>query len=186
MPKPETAYALACGSVQRWQYGPIVLTLWKEHSTYHVMRTQQDCRYRIVALDNLRAMCEHASGMAHTFEVTKVSRSRVHVTYSNPDEYGRPEPITAVFPCYPSVWPDDGSDNPRVVLDCIRTIGDDQNGSGYQVIDSDIVRGPSMWRRGADAKFSTHKELQAEGIGSPVQGKCTSCVVCDAEETGRD
>lgn len=39
--------------------------------------------------------------------------------------------MIAVLPCYPSPWPDD-NDNPRVVLDVIRVIGDTWDGEGWQ------------------------------------------------------
>jgi hypothetical protein len=146
------------------------------------MRTQQDSRLRVVALDNLRAMCEHASGRAHTFQVSKVTRSRVHVTYSNPDEYGNAQPVTAVFPCYPSGWPDDAEDNPRVVLDAVRVIGDDSQGAAYPAIDADIICGPTLWRTNPTANdWRTHRQIVKDGTNSAPSGKCTSCTICDAE-----
>lgn len=65
------------------------------------MKTQFDCEIRVVSLANLEAMCAHVSGFCHRFKVEKVTRSRVHVSYSNPDEYGSESPMIAVFPCYP-------------------------------------------------------------------------------------
>jgi len=95
------------------------------------MKTQQDSTTRVVALVNLEAMCEEASGFSHRYQVTKVSRSRVHVEYSNPDEYGHEAPMTAVFPCYPSSWQGD-EENPRVVLDILRVLNDSWEGEGWQ------------------------------------------------------
>lgn len=107
--------------------------------------TQFDLTERIVSVDNLRAMCARVSGMCHRFAVEKVSRSRVHVTYSNPDEYGNAQPITAIFPCYPSTF--DGSDNPAVVLDALRVIdpGDTWAGEAWQAFEP-LMSCPMLWR----------------------------------------
>jgi len=84
------------------------------------MNTHFDKKVRVVSLENLKAMCDRASGECHRFEVTKVTRSRVHVTYSNPDEYAVDHPVTAVYPIYPNVFE---SENPSVVLDVITMYG---------------------------------------------------------------
>lgn len=95
----------------------------------------------MVALENLRAMCEHVSGTCHRYWIEKVSRSRVHVGYSNPDEYGHESPMFAVFPCYPS----DDADNPHVVLDYLNVVHDSRDGEGWQCFE--ILRDcPVMWR----------------------------------------
>ena len=93
------------------------------------MKTQFDGNRRVVSLSNLKAMCERVSGTCHRFAVSKVSRSRVHVEYSNPDEYGNEDPMTAVFPCYPSF------DTVAVVLDIVRVINDTWHGEGWQSFD---------------------------------------------------
>ena len=115
------------------------------------MRTQQDHKVRVLALDNLREMCKAASGTAHRYWIEKVSRSRVHVGYSNPNEYGSESPMFAVLPCYPSPWSQDGTDNPRVVLDVTRVLHDSHNGEGWQAFDMvwqyTATRGPDgAWR----------------------------------------
>lgn len=146
------------------------------------MRTQFDSRVRVVALDNLRAMCAKASGWAHQYEVSKVSRSRVHVTYSNPDEYGNPRPVTAVFPCYPSIHDYDDTDNPRIVLDALRVIGDDDHGTAYQSIDAAVIQAPSVWRANAASPFYTHREMIGAKIAdASTAAPCRSCVLCDAK-----
>lgn len=107
------------------------------------MKTQMDQRTRIVALANLHAMCERASGMCHRYEVSKVSRSRVHVTYSNPDEYGNDRPVTAVFPALPGFAGD--PDNLQVVIGkMLRTIGGTDE-YDYQAFDA-IVCSPVLYR----------------------------------------
>ena len=95
------------------------------------MKTQSDSKVRVVSLTNLEAMCEHVSIMCHKYSVSKVSRSRVHVEYSNPNEYGSDRPIYAVFPCIPS----GDKDNPQVVLEFVNVLeGNDRslNGEGWQ------------------------------------------------------
>lgn len=96
------------------------------------MKTQEDNIVRMLALDNLRAMCEAASGMCHRYWIEKVSRSRVHVGYSNPDEYGNENPMYVVLPSFPSPWPDDNRDNPRVLVETMRVINDTRDGEGWQ------------------------------------------------------
>ena len=113
------------------------------------MRTQQDTKVRLVALDNLEAMCKHVSGWSHTYSVVKVSRSRVHVEYSNPDEYGHQSPMVAVFPCYPSPWGDD-AENPRVVLDMMRVVNDTEDGEGWQYF-TPLLDCPELFRSNADS-----------------------------------
>lgn len=99
------------------------------------MQTQSDNKVRIVTLANLEAMCIYVSGMCHKYQISKVSRSRVHVEYSNPDEYGNPRPIYAVFPCIPGNNKTDDKDNPRVLLEFLNVLeGNDRsyNGEGWQ------------------------------------------------------
>ena len=85
------------------------------------LRTQADMTERVVALANLIAMCNRISGMCHKFEVVKLASHSVHVQYSNPDEYGRNEPVTAVYPAFKNSF--DGKDNPFVILHAVRYIG---------------------------------------------------------------
>lgn len=81
------------------------------------MKTQFDHKYRVVGLNNLEAMCERLSGMAHRFQINKVTANRAYVQYSNPDEYGTEKPIIAVLPA----WPD--YDNTAVVLHPVKFTG---------------------------------------------------------------
>jgi hypothetical protein len=138
------------------------------------MKTQQDCKERVVALENLEAMCKRISGICHRYEVTKVSRSRVHVTYSNPDEYGYENPMTAVFPCYPSGWPDD-KDNPRVVLDYLRVINDTWDGEGWQAFEQ-LRDCPTLWR--GEKGWRSHKQIREDGDDRRLDLPDT-CVICD-------
>jgi len=120
------------------------------------MKTQFDYHVRIVSLENLRAMCARAGGTCHTYEISKISRSRVHVTYSNPNEYGTPDPITAVFPCYPSTH--EGSENPAVIIgEMIRCIGD-KDGYGYQAFDL-LTCGQPVYRDPSTGAWSTRLEI---------------------------
>lgn len=128
------------------------------------MKTQQDTRVRMVALVNLVAMCDRISGMSHRFTVDKVSRSRVTVCYSNPSEYGSPQPVYAVYPCYPSGWHDD-SDNPRIVLDALRFYG----GRGqYGDLDAEsqafmqLTDCPVLWRRNDSDPWRSESEIMRD------------------------
>lgn len=131
------------------------------------MKTQQDHSVRIVALENLRAMCGRVSGMCHNYHVVKVSRSRIHVEYSNPDEYGHDNPMTAVFPCYPSCWPGD-EDNPRVVLDIMRVINDSWDGEGWQAF-STLLDCPQVWRDPDGKGWSSEREILQDQTGATIE-----------------
>lgn len=139
------------------------------------METQQDTKVRMIALANLRAMCKRVSGVAHRFEVTKVTRSRVHVTYTNPDEYGRERPVTAVYPCYPSKWTDD-AENPRVTLDALRHFGGTDS-EDWQAFTA-LTDAPTLWRDPDRIEWRTHAEIMKKGnlVGDT---NADNCVVCD-------
>ena len=149
------------------------------------MTTQQDSKVRLVALENLKAMCAHVSGWAHTYQVTKITRSRVHVEYSNPDEYGNARPMTAVFPAYPSNWPQDGADNPRVVLDPIRMYGHSPDWQDFYLLESC----PSVWRDYPQPnveRWESHSAIlkrqgKTEIENRTPSGNCPSCTVCDVK-----
>lgn len=108
------------------------------------MKTQQDTTVRLVALENLKAMCEHVSGTCHRYWVERVTRSRVWVGYSNPNEYGSERPMFAVLPCFPSDFADD-AENPRVLLDPLRIVHDDADGEGWQSFGM-LWECPTLWR----------------------------------------
>jgi len=144
------------------------------------MKTQSDQKVRVVALENLRAMCKRLSSVCHRFTVSKVSCSRVHVEYSNPNEYGSENPMTAVYPCYPSGWHGD-EDNPRVVLDGLRVINDQWDGDGWQAFEP-LVDCVTLWR-GADEKmWETHAEIRKAGRDKRRTDLPDSCIVCDVKE----
>jgi hypothetical protein len=141
------------------------------------MKTQFDWKHRVVSLENLKAMCERVSGTVHTYRVTKVTRSRVHVDYSNPDEYGTPDPITAVYPCYPSV------EQVAIVLDAVRYIND-RDDYGYQAFDQ-LVDCVTLWRHADESGaeiWESHREIVARGIAH--EGYRDTCVVCDLPKGG--
>lgn len=141
------------------------------------MRTQQDTSVRMVALSNLKAMCERVSGsMCHHFTVSRVTANRVHVTYSNEDEYAVEHPMTAVFPCYPSAWLED-KDNPRVVLDILRVLHDNWHGEGWQAF-SILLDCPTLWHDGTEKDWQSHREIRAAGNDNR-QGLPDTCTVCD-------
>lgn len=133
------------------------------------MKTQRDSKTRIVALENLKAICERASGFCHTFEVSKVSRSRVHVEYSNPSEYGTPKPMTAVFPAIPNPW-DKTGENPYVLIgELMRVLGDNWDGEGWQAFEP-VVNGPELFRNGpgddSAETWQTREEIETAKAGA--------------------
>jgi len=71
-------------------------------------------------------MCSDVSGFCHRYSIVNVSRNRVTVEYSNPNEYGTEYPMRAQFPCYAN-----GSLF-LVVLDITRITGDNWDGEGWQ------------------------------------------------------
>lgn len=110
----------------------------------------------MVALENLRAMCQQVSTTCHRYHVSKVTRSRVHVEYSNPDEYGHERPMTAVFPSYPSRWPGD-EENPRVLLEIMRVLNDSWHGEGWQAFDV-LLDCPELWRNPEDDSWNRREQ----------------------------
>ena len=90
--------------------------------------SQFDHRIRVVSLANLHAMCARVSGTCHTFTVDDPAvhpapsgdALSVRVTYSNPTEYGTPEPISIVFPVVYIYGPD----SPAVILEGIDWLDD--------------------------------------------------------------
>lgn len=142
------------------------------------MLTQSDSKTRIVSLSNLRAMCKRTSAMCHRYRVIKVSRSRAHIEYSNPNEYGSDRPIVAVCAVIPGYTTDDrrvanGSEvNPRVILDPITylTGNDPEIYDPYQAF-IPILDCPSLWRSGPDAEdWQTHSEIR------PIDDRCTCAI----------
>ena len=152
------------------------------------MKTHEDGMYRVVSLDNLVAMCEAASGTCHRYWIAKVSRSRVHVGYSNPDEYGNEAPMYAILPCFPSGWPGD-AENPRVLIHCMRVIGDSWNGAGWQAFEG-LWGFTVLWP--TDAGVQHRETLPLDDVGAPymahlravhaayhkVHGGAENCHVC--------
>ncbi len=134
------------------------------------MKTQYDGKSRVVAVENLRAMCEHVSGTCHRYWIETVSRSRVTIGSSNPDEYARERHMFAVFPCVPNPFDKDG-DNPFVLLtgpgSLLRVVNDDRDGEGWQCFQ--ILRDcPVMFRR-TDENRDTWRAHEEESIIDAVQ-----------------
>lgn len=157
------------------------------------MRTQQDHVVRVLALDNLRAMCKHASGMSHTFWIDKVSRSRIHVGYSNPSEYGTPSPVYAVLPCYPSPWPGDSdrsNPNPRVILDIARILHAGNDSEAWQLFEPlwtlyashDGTRQWKIVECETDAASTAHLRAQHRAYHAKYDNGAT-CEVCRDTDT---
>ena len=128
------------------------------------MSTQQDYKVRVVALENLRAMCERASGMSHRYYVESFSRSAVRLTYSNPNEYGTERPMTMILRAWPSDFAGD-KENPRVILEPGRVIHDTEDGEGWQSF-SPVLDGPELWREGLSGVWGTREELDTRMLKS--------------------
>ncbi len=124
------------------------------------MRLQGDTNERVVYLDNLEAMCKQVSGMAHRFWVEKVTRARVYVAYSNPDEYGNENAFLAVFPLIPANAGDENRDNPRVVLTIMDTKYEPSNhhGEGWQCFQL-LMDCPVLWRNPETKQWMTQETI---------------------------
>lgn len=144
------------------------------------MQTQFDQNKRVISIHNLTAMCDRISGVCHRFAVDKVTRSRVHVSYSNPDEYGNENPMVAVFPCYPAGW-----DTTAVILDITRIINDTWDGEGWQAFQP-LLDCPTLWAdldNGQFHNWQSHAELIAAGrTAANNPDTCTRCDVNRSEE----
>lgn len=114
------------------------------------MKTQYDGSMRVVTLANLLAMADNASGVCHNYKVVKRTPNRVWLQYSNPDEYGTPHPMNAVFPVFPNEFE---KQNPFIVLHFIRVEHDNCNGEGWQSFDP-VTCCPPMTRQTSDAPWT--------------------------------
>lgn len=125
------------------------------------MKTQFDHNQRVVSLANLEAMCDRVSGTCHRYQVVKVTTNRVHVEYSNPDEYANDRPMLAVLPCWPADFND--KDNRAVALTILRVVGDSWDGEGWQAFDTVFDCRP-LYRHCADASapWQTTYEILVE------------------------
>lgn len=119
------------------------------------MKSQFDWKKRIVSAENLRAMCDRISGTCHRFAVDRVTANRVHVRYSNPDEYGSDRPVTAVYPAYSQ---GQDTENPAVVLDLLRTTGgtDSEDWQAFEQINDC----PVLWRNPNSGQWETEYEIR--------------------------
>jgi hypothetical protein len=155
------------------------------------MKTQSDQKLRTVSLDNLHAMCERISGWSRAYRVESVSRSRCHVSYCNPDEYGSPRPIVAVLPVLPgwldtcragsagSAAPVGDRENPRIVLEPLRYLYVADVVDPWQEF-LPLLDCPTLWRTTAGV-WRSHREERASETGFPrSRGPCQDlCTVCD-------
>ncbi len=124
------------------------------------MKTQFDSKIRVVALENLKAMCERVSGTCHRFTVVKATANRVSVQYSNPDEWANEHPITVQFPAYPSDF--DGTENPSVILHIVHLTGARGDSEAWQSFEP-LMDCPVLWRQ---PKYGKDEWLTAEEINA--------------------
>ena len=133
--------------------------------------TQYDIKIRTLALTNLEAACERVSGVCHCFKVVKVSRSRVHVQYSNPDEYGNDHPVVGIYPCIPGFE----RDTPLVVLALLRVVG---GGDDAAELFYALENCPTLYWDVSKGEWRSHLDIRRSG--DEVHGSVTcGCTVCD-------
>lgn len=129
-------------------------------------RTQGEMNIRAVTLANLQAMCERASGMAHTYSV-EMRRTVCELTYSNPDEYGNPNPYTVRLPVIRNEFE---RENPYVLFTVQSEYGGgDEHGreACFQTIESEIFDGAELFRKPDSGEWLTRAEF-AKQRGNPV------------------
>lgn len=120
------------------------------------MKIQADMSVRVVALTNLEAICERASGMAHKFWVEKVTPNRVIVGYSNPNEYGTPWPIFAHYPAFPS----GDKETPFVAIGyCLRVTGREDENDGSDQSFEQLKDMETLWRDAQSGEWATEYEV---------------------------
>ncbi len=118
------------------------------------MKTQFDSNLRVIALSNLEAMCKRISGMSHRFAVTLIAANTVTVEYSNPDEYGNPEPIKAIFPA----WKD--FDGKAVCLSPLKYVGCKGNNEEAWQAFWQLYDCPQLFRHTSDSQdWQTEYEI---------------------------
>lgn len=126
------------------------------------MKAQFDYTKRIVSLENLKAMCARISSTCHTFRVCDVTKNRVRVIYSNPDEYGSPEPIIVLFPAYEAQFGSTAEKTLCVVLDAVRYFGcTGKNEEAWQAFDQ-LYDCEKLWRKPGDGTWQTEYESLVE------------------------
>ena len=150
-------------------------------------QTQGDSSMRCVTLANLLAMCERVSGMCHRYTVDSMSftggHGSVRVSYSNPDEYGSDDPITAVFPAFRN---DFEESNPWIVIGHFLRVLNDRDGYGYQAFDA-LCDGPQLWRSRANASdWATREEIEAKQAKEPCSNGHQNdgddtCAICGTD-----
>lgn len=104
------------------------------------MKTWRNDKVNIVTMAQMEKVCNDISGTCHRFWIHKVTKNRVYIAYSNPDEYANENPMYAVFPIYPG----HEKDNENIVLDIIDVKRDYPDGEGWlnfmQIMDFDLSK----------------------------------------------
>jgi hypothetical protein len=125
------------------------------------MKLQMDTTKRVVAVANLHAMCARISGTCHTFRVAGANEHRVSVRYSNPDEYGSEEPITAVLPAY-MMGLGSNVDDYAVILDPLRYVGcTGKNEEAWQAF-HELWDCPELFQDEFDGPWHTRYEIMVK------------------------
>lgn len=116
---------------------------------------------RIVSADQLRAMCDRASGTAHTFALD-MGKTRATITYSNPDEYGSARPFALRLPIIQAFGA------PQVVLQHASEAGpgldEHDRDACYQAVDAAVLSAPDLYPVPDSSDWETmHERLQRKG-----------------------
>ena len=118
------------------------------------MKPYTDHLRRVVSFEVLDAMCEKVSGVVHTYRPVKLTERYCYIRFSNPDEYGFENPVTAVYPAYRMGIV--GQTMICVVLDPVRIINDVENVVGEAF---DRLTGcPTMHRHPKTGEWHTAEE----------------------------
>lgn len=107
------------------------------------LKSYTDHMVRVVSFEALDAMCEYVSGVSHKFCPVKLTARYCYIQYENPDEYGTPDPVTAVYPLYREEI--GGETMICVVLDLVKVLNNDEAGTMWQVFER-LTTCPTLYR----------------------------------------
>lgn len=117
---------------------------------------QGDLPLRAVHPNNLGAMCDRVSVLSHAYSVARITKRYAYVEYSNPDEYGRSHPMTALLPVLPDGF---------IVLSIYDVKNDNQHGEGWQCFQV-LIDCPVLWRSRPGLKdWATQDEWKTKEKG---------------------
>lgn len=120
------------------------------------MKPYIDHQVRVVSFEALDAMCEHISSPpCHVYRPVRVTKQYCYIEYSNPNEYGTPDPVTAVYPVYrqdicgQTMW--------CIVLDMVRIVNNDEGDTMWQAFEC-LRSCPTLHRDAVTGEWHTAAE----------------------------